>query len=441
MNFNPTLHKLSNGVTVILDPMEAATTYAIVAFKTGSRDEAPSEHGLTHFCEHMLCKGTKRFPTAQNIRDYISDNAGYFGASTGHERTQLYGGILAENTDKLLDVFSDMLQNSVIDSDVMERERSVITDELRRNLDNQDQRSAEFLVRHIIQGDFSVFRTLGTFENIAAFTRKQIKMFMVRRFTGKNCIICVSGKIENPEKLLASIDQKFGGLSSMDVNMKRQLAQYRPAVAHETLQDRKNVDVCILTPQLYDLDAKNDFERQCIVRFNDYLNTELFRVLRSENGLVYGVEPDIFSADGVLLNGFSAKTAPENVARMVALMAQVARDVCTTNPITDTFLQRYHNRTRLGDALFLESAEKRCKCLVDRYEKYGDLYDHDARLRMVAKITAADVIKSAQGYFDKPVSIISSGKPFDADLLQIWHDNFGASQSVQNMMIKDKGCR
>ena len=71
MNYNPSIHKLSNGVTVILDPMELETTYVKVHFSTGSRDEAPNEYGLTHFCEHMLCKGTPRFPSKKSIDDYL----------------------------------------------------------------------------------------------------------------------------------------------------------------------------------------------------------------------------------------------------------------------------------------------------------------------------------------------------------------------------------
>ena len=76
MKYEPTLHKLSNGVTVILDPMDLETTAVKVYFNTGSRDELPHEYGLTHFCEHMLCKGTKRFPSKREIDDYFINNKG-----------------------------------------------------------------------------------------------------------------------------------------------------------------------------------------------------------------------------------------------------------------------------------------------------------------------------------------------------------------------------
>ena len=130
MKYEPILHKLSNGVTVILDPSESATVHANVVFKTGSLDEKPGEYGITHFCEHMLCKGTKRFPSRQSIDDYINDNAGWRNAYTNETCIGLEGGILPENTELLLDLFADQLQNSLFDETVLERERGVISDEL-----------------------------------------------------------------------------------------------------------------------------------------------------------------------------------------------------------------------------------------------------------------------------------------------------------------------
>lgn len=441
MQYNPTLHKLSNGVTVILDPMVAATTYVIVNFQTGSRDEKPSEYGLTHFCEHMLCKGTERFPTAGAIKDYVEDNAGFSGARTGHEIVELYGNVIAENTEVLLDVFADQLQNSVFAPDVLERERSVIADELRRAMDSQSRSQSDFVFKNIMTGNFSSYRTLGTFDNIASFTRTQMKMLMARRMTAKNCLICVSGKIDKPEKLLAFIERKFSWLPSFDVAYDRVSPTYKPAVAHLARPGKNNSDVAVLVPQLYELKDENKFKRMCVSRFNAYLSKELFRVLRTDNGLVYGVKQENLIADGLGINGFSAQTAPENVGRMVALMAQTAREVCTTKPITNEFLARFNNSCRLGDALLFESPKGRCGRLVSEYVDFGTLYDFNDIKRMSLEMTAKDIIANTQGYFDQPVSIISSGANFDADVMEIWRKNFGDAVNVPAMIqAKDSKC-
>ena len=84
MQFEPTLHKLSNGVSVILDPMDLETVAAKISFSTGSRDENPTNIGMTHFCEHMLCKGTSRFENPNAIRYYLENLDRQFQINTGY---------------------------------------------------------------------------------------------------------------------------------------------------------------------------------------------------------------------------------------------------------------------------------------------------------------------------------------------------------------------
>ena len=116
MKYNPTLHKLSNGITVILDPMDIETVSVKVCFQTGMRDEKPNEYGLTHFCEHMLCKGTKKLPNKKAIDDYMDYNGATRNAGTGQTETAFYGRVLAENVNVLVDFFADTLQNSLFDN-------------------------------------------------------------------------------------------------------------------------------------------------------------------------------------------------------------------------------------------------------------------------------------------------------------------------------------
>ena len=106
MEINPTLHKLSNGISVILDPMDVETDEVCICFKTGSLDEEDSERGLTHFCEHMFFKGTPRFPSAQLARDYIADKGAYINAYTGYDKLRFCGRVVSKNLYFLLDFWA-----------------------------------------------------------------------------------------------------------------------------------------------------------------------------------------------------------------------------------------------------------------------------------------------------------------------------------------------
>ena len=130
MKFEPTLHKLSNGVTVILDPMDLETAYAKITFMTGSADETPTEYGITHFCEHIFCKGSKRFSTSKERKDFMENHGGTVNAATSSLGLRFYGRIIAENLSVLIDVLTDMLQNALFDEKQIEIERGAILDEL-----------------------------------------------------------------------------------------------------------------------------------------------------------------------------------------------------------------------------------------------------------------------------------------------------------------------
>lgn len=442
MKFEPSLHKLSNGLTVILDPMEAASTKVIVAFNTGSRDEKPKEYGITHFCEHMLCKGTKRFKTRNEIDDYIGDNSGVWNASTSDRNLQLYGRIYSDNADVLLDVFGDMLENSLFSEDAVEKEKTVILDELRRKQDNVSNKIRDFVSNRIFGGKYPVYRTLGTEENIKSFTRKQLKMFLWRRLSSKNGLICVSGKISNQDALLKKIENRYSFLKPLDVSKNIEDVPYIPGGVHYSIKEDKNTRISILFPELWKYKEENLFQRMCIIRFEEWLRYNLYNALRQEKGLVYGVDTFFFGPYMQVLNGFGTTSTPENLDKVVSLMAQTINKLYNTEHITSDFLNLYYNRAKLGDADFLESNERRASKLVSCYFDLGILYDYNSTLGMAQSMTVEDVIRNSRGYFSGPVSIITNGADYDIDLIKVWNENIGnLSDSKTPIITKDSKCR
>ena len=90
MKFEPKLYRLSNGVTVILDPMDVETAVVRITFDTGSRDEKQNEYGITHFCEHVFCLGSTRFPTRKSRNDFLDMHSGTRDASTSATALSFY---------------------------------------------------------------------------------------------------------------------------------------------------------------------------------------------------------------------------------------------------------------------------------------------------------------------------------------------------------------
>ncbi len=425
MQFNATMHKLSNGVTVILDPMDVATDEVSISFRTGSYDENPDDYGLTHFCEHMFCKGTPRFPTSRIAKDYIANHGGYINAMTSQKRLSFVGRIVAENLMVLMDFLADRIKNSLFDKDVLENERGPILDELRRSLSDNDIKQWIFTNKTVLGFDVPNGKpTLGNPQNIKKFTREDMMDFISKRMSAKNCLICISGKIDDQNKLLQELEGMFNFLPAHAVENHYPL-KYTPCVAHNYIPDTKNVGIEVLFPTLWPdtLDAR--YKDKCVLKFDMYLRERLFDILRSDNGLTYGVQVGVAYGDSKTdLTRIYTETSPDNVARVMALIAQTCHKVYTDDLPTEEKLAQYRNQNKLGRADFLERNTRRCDRLVSDWACYDILSDVYHQWELSDAVNVADVEKYTRGYFDKPMSIITHGPKFDADLEQIWKDNF-----------------
>lgn len=424
MEIKPTLHKLSNGISVILDPMDVETDEVCICFKTGSLDEEESERGLTHFCEHMFFKGTPRFPSAQLARDYIADKGAYINAYTGYDKLRFCGRVVSKNLYSLLDFWADALENSLFDSNEIETERGVVLDELRRSLSYVERLQLFFINKMLYKIDVPDGTVvLGTPESIKSFTRKQIVDFIARRLSAKNCLICVSGKIDNQDELLKKIEARFNFLPTHDVKQKR-IWHYHPFAGCKIMEKLNNVKLDVLFPRLWKNTIENQYKDSCIASFENVLRERLTDVLREEHGLVYGVETVYYGECFEPVNGVTTQTAPENMARVMALIAKTAHQVYTTGCPTENDLRKHRNEMQLSNANFLESNSERCNRFVFDWVNYNQMYDHKKMCELEAAVTAEDVYKYTRGYFDGPMSIIAQGPKFDGNLWQIWHDNF-----------------
>ena len=424
MKFEPEIHHLSNGITLILDNADFETANVHVCFVSGSCDEKPKEYGITHFCEHMLCKGTHRFPESKQRTDFLENHGGWSNAMTGIYKMVLDGRIIAENLELLLEIIADQLNDSLFDEKKIEIERGAIIDELHR-AQNKLERQFHSFVREKI---FNVFvpnglTTLGNEENIKSFTREQLIDFMNRRFSAKNCIITISGKIINKDAVIKKIENLFSKLPTHDVVQNRVL-NYTSGVFHNHKSDNTNTRLVILFPCLYPDVYENDYKNRCISKFERYLRQEILQVLRNQNGLIYSFNTTMYGNDICGVNGFDTETSPENIEKVVALTAKTAYKLCTEKKITDEILLRFRNRNKLTDASFLESLDDRIDALESYYQNFNRLYDFYDSIEIEKKITAQDVIEYSKGYFDGPISIITQGADFDADLKQVWIDNF-----------------
>ena len=131
--------RLPTGLVVVTDAMPHLETAALgVWVGSGSRDEQPDEHGISHLLEHMAFKGTSR-RTARQIAEEIEAVGGDLNAATSVETTAYYARVLRGDVPLALDVLSDILADPAFDPEELRREQNVIVQEIGASEDAPDE--------------------------------------------------------------------------------------------------------------------------------------------------------------------------------------------------------------------------------------------------------------------------------------------------------------
>jgi len=128
---------LASGLRVITTPVPTAQSAAVALFVgVGSRGEDARTNGLSHYIEHMLFKGTERRPSAQDISQAIEGAGGSLNAYTSKELTCYWNNLPFERAETGIEVLADMIQHSALEVEEIDRERTVVQQEIRRAHDS-----------------------------------------------------------------------------------------------------------------------------------------------------------------------------------------------------------------------------------------------------------------------------------------------------------------
>ena len=164
--------KLSNGINVVTFNMPHVSSVSInIIVKVGSRYESRQESGISHFLEHMAFKGTKT-RSAEEIAKEFDIIGGYFNAYTSREHTVYYSKVLNENFDQALEILADILQNSLFAKADIEKELSVIMQEMASVNDNPDELVYEKFYSLAFEGQPIGKSILGDAKNLAKFKKE-----------------------------------------------------------------------------------------------------------------------------------------------------------------------------------------------------------------------------------------------------------------------------
>jgi len=195
------LHKLNNGMTVLLEENHARQVVSFNALvKVGSASETDKEAGICHVIEHMLFKGTPSHPVGDIARS-IEAAGGDINAYTSFDQTVYYVNMASMFSDRGLTILADAIQNPLFDAQELEREKEVILEEIRREKDHPMRMISEDLFKYAYKKHPYGRPIIGFPDTVKSFTSKSLKDFHYRWYTPENIVFIAVGDFKSDEML------------------------------------------------------------------------------------------------------------------------------------------------------------------------------------------------------------------------------------------------
>lgn len=281
------IQHLQNGICLVGEEVDFVRSVSIgIWIKNGSVDESLSNNGISHFIEHMLFKGTNN-RSAKDIADEMAHVGGRLNAFTAKEYMCYYAHVLDEHFDIAVDILSDMIQNSVFNSEEMEKEKGVILEEISMSEDSPEDIVHDILQDKIWGQSPLSYSILGLKDNIKNFDRDNLIKYLSKHYVAENIVISVVGKIDF-EDTVNKLNEKFNKVSVQKPIERISSIQYEKGFVTKD-KDIEQVHLCMGFPSI-SYDSKDVFDVSVLnTILGGGLNSRLFQSIREEKGLAYSI--------------------------------------------------------------------------------------------------------------------------------------------------------
>src|SRR3989344_4787044 len=189
-------HTLPNGVRLILVPMEGVNSVATsVMVGVGSRYETKKISGVSHFLEHMVFKGTKKYPTTEDI-NVIERIGGLQNAYTDIDITNYHNKVLSTDWRLALDINKELALAPKLEEKYIEKERNVILEEIKRGEDEPANKVGETFHQMMYPGTKLGMRVIGQPESLKTADARTLREYHTAWYKPENIVVIVSGSVK-----------------------------------------------------------------------------------------------------------------------------------------------------------------------------------------------------------------------------------------------------
>ncbi len=383
---------LDNNIPLLLDSAREVHSLCIgIWVKVGSRYENTAANGISHFLEHMLFKGTDR-RSAEDIAMEIDSLGGEINAFTSSEYTLFYIKVLDEYMEKAVDLLTDIFLNSSLPESELEKEKSIIHEEINMVEDTPTDYVFELFSQNI-WGDTGLGQSiLGTKDTIDKFTREDLLNHVKKYYGTENIIVACSGSFDEGN-LVDNLNGTIGNLKR-NGDKKIETAPDFMSGLHIANKDLAEAHICLGLKGM----SYCSTERYTMHLLNTILgsgfSSRLFQNVREKRGLVYSIYSYHISYFDTGLWAVYAGTDRKHVSEVVNITVDEMSNLSDT--VTENELQRAKAQLKGNLILALESTSNMMTNIAKQEIYYKKYFPPGEIIRMVEEITL-DNVKNLAG--------------------------------------------
>ncbi|TNF28070.1 MAG: insulinase family protein [Bacteroidetes bacterium] len=280
---------LPNGIRCIHREVNSPVAHLGFFVNMGSRDELPEEHGLAHFVEHTIFKGTSH-RKAYHVLSRMEDIGGELNAYTTKEETVIHATFLNQHYARAAELFSDIVFHSTFPAKELEKEKTVIVDEINSYLDSPSDMIFDEFDEVIFSGHPLGRGTLGTPESVSSFDGKSIGKFLKRGYRTDQMVISTVGNI-SLKRLRYMLERYFNKeVRSVGGHKREPFSGYTPKRLE---QQKSNYQTHLMMGNVaYPADHDDRIGLYLLTNIlgGPGMNARLHMTLRERHGYTYNVE-------------------------------------------------------------------------------------------------------------------------------------------------------
>jgi predicted Zn-dependent peptidase len=347
--------ELDSGIRVVTETVPSVRSVALGFWvRTGSRDETPAQAGVSHFLEHLLFKGTKRY-SAIEIAEIFDGLGASVNAATGKESTNLHARFLDTHTEEAFDLLAEMLLGPTYPE--IDSERQVVLEEIAMYEDEPQDKVHDVLDAAVFGGHPLGRRVLGEAEVISSIPVPDIDEYHRARYTGANIVVAAAGNLEHDQ--IVELSRRYvEPPAANDDAVPIEAPEVDGAQVGFQQKDTEQFHICFGGPGIDRSDERRYALSILDAVFGGSTSSRLFREIREKRGLAYSVGSYTQQYVDSGLIGLYVGTREDNVQEACEIIGRELASI-HSDGITDEELARAKENVKGRMVLSSESTAAR----------------------------------------------------------------------------------